>query len=277
MKKLRKILGTVLPLVIVVELVLLFSGVLDLVSAVWVVILVEVSLLIFVIFEFWVIAKAVSAARRSGTELSFALENVMSEFFPNLVARALRHDILLLRAIGMLLTGRRDVKQHEVALPYSGPLVPMLAVITVVDGFVAFGLHMLIPAGWVRTLVLIVGLLGLIWLFGFIATLIVYPHTLSDDRIRLRFGAFQDIIVPREMIIAAERFTGKPASTRAATCLDGALIMVVANQANMRLKTHAMENIVTLNPKLADHKIDQIFFYTDSRNTARKALTSEPL
>lgn len=273
MKRLRKTLSTGVLLVILVEVILIFSGVLDLSSAVRTIVVIEVSLLVFVVLEIFVVTRAVRSARASGAELPFALDRSLSEFFPAVVTRSLRQDLLLLRALGMLITGRRDVKKDEQALPYSNPIVPMLAVITVVDVLVAFGLHMLLPAGWIRTAILILGILGLIWLVGFIASLIVYPHVVSEKQLRLRFGIFHDIVIPREAIAEAESFRGDPGSAHAAACQEGRLIMVVANQATIRLSTRGVEELTALSPKLAGQPISEIIFYTDETDSASQVLS----
>lgn len=187
--------------------------------------------------------------------------------------RILSREALLLRAIWMLVTGRRDVKEDELALPYSSPLVPMLSVITVVDGLVAVGLHLLLPPGWIRTVVLILGILGLIWLLGFLASLVVYPHTLSADRLRLRFGVFHDILIPREAITDARSFKGDPGSTHSAACIEERLVMVVANQASLTLRLIGPTELTTLSLKLADQQVTEVIFYTDAPDDARQALS----
>lgn len=53
--------------------------------------------------------------------------------------------LMLVRAIVMLLTRRRDVRDVEEPIPYSGPLVVMLSVVAVTDGIAAFVLHLLPP------------------------------------------------------------------------------------------------------------------------------------
>lgn len=271
MRKLRKILGTLVLVVILVEVVLVLSGVLDLLSAVKIVVLIELSLAGFVIFEIYVIAKAVRSAKASGEDLPFALDLSFSDFFPASLARYLRQDFMLLRAIWMLVTGRRDVDEDERAMPYSSPLVYMLSAIAVVDGLVVVALHMLLP-GWIRTVALILGILGFIWLVGFIASLIVYPHVVGEHRLRLRFSVFHDIIIPLDAIRQVQAFGGDPGSTNSAANFDGKLVMVVTNQANLRVLTQDIENLKTLSPKLADEPISGIIFYTDDKAQAHQWL-----
>ncbi|WP_150460875.1 hypothetical protein [Nesterenkonia ebinurensis] len=279
MKRLRKSLVLIVLVVISVEVILIFTGALDLVSAVKIVLLIGLPLFGFVAFELYVVARAVRAAKSSGQDLPIALEAALSEFFPRAVARYLRQDFMLLRAIGMLITRRRDVAAGEQLLRYSSPLVYMLSAIAVVDGAVAIALHMLLPPGWIRTLILVLGVLGLIWLVGFIASLIVYPHTISDSRLRLRFSVFHDIAIPVENIRSAQKFRDDPGSTNSAACVDGKLIMVVAARVNIKLEMDEIPELAALNHKLAGQSVSEILFYTDDEKTVREVfphITSSP-
>jgi len=61
--------------------------------------------------------------------------------------------------------------------------------------------HLLVPAGPVRTLLLIAGLYGLAWLAGYLLGAgPVRPHLVTDDRVVLRFGLTTDIVVPLDAI-----------------------------------------------------------------------------
>lgn len=272
MKRLRKSLGLFVLLVILVEVVLIFTGVLDLVSAVKIVVLIELSLFIFVAVELYLVARAVRVARASGQDLPFALETALSEFFPHVVARYLRQDFMLIRAIWMLVTRRRDVGTGEHPLRYSSPLVYMLSAIAVVDGAVAIPIHVLLPPGWFRTLLLILGILGFIWLLGFLASLIVYPHTISNSRLRLRFSVFHNITIPTQTITSVQKFRDDPGSTNSAACIDGKLIMTVASQADIKLELDETLELTSLSDKLAGQAVQEIIFYTDDDATAQSLL-----
>lgn len=195
----RKVLGGLALTVIAVEVVLVLTGAVDFGSAARFVITMELCLGVFVIVEGLIVVKAVRRAKSLGTDLPVALDQSLGLFLPAAVARYLRQDLMLVRAIFMLLAGRRDVADGEQPIGYSGPLVVMLGALTVVDGIVAVLLHRLLPAG-VRNVALVLGVLGLVWLVGFVASLICYPHVVSADRLRLRFSVFHDFTVPAAAI-----------------------------------------------------------------------------
>ncbi|MFE2296518.1 hypothetical protein [Streptomyces sp. NPDC059452] len=271
MGKLRKVLGSAALLVIALEIVLVLTGVIDFSSAAKFTIIMELCLAVFVIFEVFIIVKAIRAARASGVDFSFALEGSLAEFFPVAVARYVRQDFMLLRAIVMLLTGRRDVREQEKSMGYSGPLVAMLVSIAVVDGIVAFLLHLLLPPG-VRVVALILGILGFVWLVGFIASVICYPHVVGGGRLRLRFSAFHDVVIPLSAINGVHAVSGQPESTSSAARVGEKLVMAVGGQANLAVKTADIVELTTLNPRLSGDPLAQVVFYVDDRRQAQELI-----
>lgn len=184
--------------------------------------------------------------------------------------RYLRRELRLLRALGLLLTGRRDVGPDEEAIGYSGPLVPMLVVLTVVDGIVAVLLHALLPES-VQTLALVLGVVGVLWLAAFVASLVVLPHTVSPTTLRLRFGVLQDVEVPVSAIREVTTTHRQPRTTRAAELLDDELEMVVANQAGLVVEL-APTPYRSLDPRVAGPELVRVVFHADDPREARRLL-----
>jgi hypothetical protein len=60
--------------------------------------------------------------------------------------------------------------------------------------------HVLVPWHAVRILLLLVGVWGLLWMLGFLAGLLSYPHLLGGDTLRIRNGALHDIAIPWKAI-----------------------------------------------------------------------------
>lgn len=53
------------------------------------------------------------------------------------------------------------------------------------------------PARWI---VLVLGVWGLLWMIGLLASLIVHPHSIDDEGLHVRRGAGIDVLVPWENI-----------------------------------------------------------------------------
>lgn len=56
--------------------------------------------------------------------------------------------------------------------------------------------HLLVPWEWLRISLLVVGVWGLVWMVGLLASLYVHPHLLGADRLRVRYGASHTVEVP---------------------------------------------------------------------------------
>ncbi|MFY0407505.1 hypothetical protein [Solicola sp. PLA-1-18] len=57
-------------------------------------------------------------------------------------------------------------------------------------------LHVLIPWPVVQLVALVLGVWGLVWMLGLLASYRVFPHLLERDRLRVRSGALVDVAVP---------------------------------------------------------------------------------
>lgn len=56
--------------------------------------------------------------------------------------------------------------------------------------------HLLLPWESVRGVVLVLGVWGLLWMLGLLASLRAYPHLVSDAHLRVRHGSRIDLEVP---------------------------------------------------------------------------------
>ena len=234
----------------------------------------ERCLSVLVIIAVVIVVKAVRAAKSSGLDLPVALDRSLAEVFPAGVARYVRQDLMLLRAIFMLITGRRDVADDQHAIAYSGPLVLMLSVVTVGDGVVAVLLHQLLPSG-VRE----VGCSGagsdrsgvVGGLRGFADC---YPHVVSADRLRLRFSAFHDILIPAAASSSVSTTSLSPRTQKSAARFGDQLEMAVTGQAKGVLDLEAT-SCTSLNPRISDTgTLTRVSFYADKPTQARRLLAA---
>jgi hypothetical protein len=65
--------------------------------------------------------------------------------------------------------------------------------------------ELLIPWAWLRWVLLIASLYTLIWVSGYYASLVVHPHRLEADGLRLRYGALADGFIPYSGIVEVAR------------------------------------------------------------------------
>jgi hypothetical protein len=60
--------------------------------------------------------------------------------------------------------------------------------------------HLLLPWQTARVIVLVVGIWGLTWMLGLLASLKTYPHLVAGSGLRIRYGTTVDITVPWDAV-----------------------------------------------------------------------------
>lgn len=123
---------------------------------------------------------------------------------PALAWEALLLELALYRSLARWVARRPDVPREAEPIGYSRLVVPMLwlwifgsAVEVVVLDVV---LHRWWPAG--RLPFLVLGIWGVLWMLGMLASMRVRPHLLTDTVIVLRSGARTRVVVPLETVVS---------------------------------------------------------------------------
>jgi len=79
---------------------------------------------------------------------------------------------------------------------YAKELGPVMGAIIFGSTLELVVVHLLLPWETIRLIADIVSLWGLLWMFGYLASVIVHPHLLGPDEMRVRYGASVDIRIP---------------------------------------------------------------------------------
>ena len=99
--------------------------------------------------------------------------------------------------------------------------------------------HLLLPWEPVRRLLLAVGIYGLLWMIGMLASLRVHPHAVDDEGLRVRYGATADLRIPWWQIAAVRRRLRSHEGVRAVRVsgsgADRVLGVVISNQTNLEV------------------------------------------
>lgn len=98
--------------------------------------------------------------------------------------------------------------------------------------------HFIVPWPWVRWTLLVVSLWGLVWMIGFLAGLIVHPHLIEPDRVRVRNGHTIDAVIPINSIDLARTYVTSRPSSKTITIDDDDpthLYIAVSGQVNIHL------------------------------------------
>jgi len=88
------------------------------------------------------------------------------------------------------------VPPGSVSFSYAGSVSTVLTAFIVVSAIEIPVLHLLLPWTVVRIIAWIVGVYGLLWMIGLMATMRVYPHVVGDSGIRIRKSMALDLTVP---------------------------------------------------------------------------------
>ena len=88
---------------------------------------------------------------------------------------------------------RPDVPAGAQPVGYSRMVTPVLCLWIFASAAEIPLAHILIPWDWLRLSLLVVGIWGLLWMVGFLASLRVYPHLVDDEGLRVRGGRRVDL------------------------------------------------------------------------------------
>ena len=109
----------------------------------------------------------------------------------------MRFEIGIWRSLLLWVTRRVAGRGPGVAtFSYARQLIPLLCAFIFVSIIELPVVHLLIPWDTVRLVVLVISVWGLLWMFGLLASMKVFPHLLDETRLRIRYGASVDIRIP---------------------------------------------------------------------------------
>ncbi|MEV4159153.1 hypothetical protein [Nonomuraea dietziae] len=170
--------------------------------------------------------------------------------------------------------GRDGVPEGGTALSYAkeqASLVLVLLFALIVE-MVAVELLMVaseVPAG-LRTVVLMADLYGLAFGLALGAACTTRPHVVTAEELRIRYGAYFDVRIPRELIASVRVRRDYP--TGVVTVVDDRLTVAVSSQTNMVVEL--TRPISVTRPLGRRARVTTIHFFTDDPSTALKQLTA---
>lgn len=125
---------------------------------------------------------------------------------PGLLRDAVLYELSLYRSLARWLTGRPDVPRGATPIGYSRLVAPMLwlwifgSTVEVIVVEVVLR-HLEQPwADAARVPLLVLGIWGVAWMLGMLASYRVRPHLLTDTELRVRSGARTWLVVPLDAV-----------------------------------------------------------------------------
>ncbi|SFT65441.1 hypothetical protein SAMN05660657_02162 [Geodermatophilus amargosae] len=119
-----------------------------------------------------------------------------------LLRKAVAFEVGMWRSLGRWVRRRPDVPAGADAFPYASAVTPVLWTFVVLSAIEIPLVDWLLPWRSARIALLVVGVYGLLWMIGLLASMKVYPHSVGDGGLRVRSGSSVDVSVPWEEIAA---------------------------------------------------------------------------
>ncbi|MFC5749763.1 hypothetical protein [Actinomadura rugatobispora] len=228
--------------------------------------------------ELTVACRVFAAARRDGADRRAALREVRDRLVPRQVLRLAgfelkgNHSLLLWAA-----RRRSGVPEGAVEVSYAREQtftqsLWLFAMTVELVGFEILLRGLGVP-DWLRILVLVVDVYGLLMALGMWAACVTRPHVVTRDELRLRSGAYFDARIPRDRI-AAVRSVRNLNETGLIRVEDGTAAVVVASRTN--LVVELTEPVTIVRPMGARAEVRAIRFFADDPAAALTALRTSP-
>lgn len=191
-----------LPVLIVLEGVLVWSGLVDLRAAIAFVVGLEILLLLVASRQIIVAIRRYRQSRAAGLDLAAATEDGLVILLPRKIARLITLEPALWYCLGIWLVRRRPSNPSQ--FPYhQRSILGALVIAVMVSAPVEILLfELLIPWPWLRWLLLITSIYAVLWMLGLYASLVVRPHGLEAETISLQYGVLARARIPYREIRA---------------------------------------------------------------------------
>lgn len=169
----------------------------------WIPMVVGALLVVTVTAEVVFASRVYLRARRNGSSRRDAARTLFHESVPAPIARFARFEFLLWESSARWAAQRPLVPHGGQGFTYHRHELPVLL------AFVGLGIveiavvHWLLPWPVARIIALVLGVMGVLWVLGFLASLSTRPHYVTDETLAVRVDARTVIRVERSRIAAA--------------------------------------------------------------------------
>lgn len=191
-----------------------------------------------------------------------------------LLKKAVVFELRLYRSLLRWILRRPHVPDGTTPVGYSRQVTPVMWLWIFGSAAELPLVHVLVPWEGVRIALLAVGVWGLVWMIGLLASLKVYPHLIGDDALRVRHGASVDIAVPwTDISSVAVHRRDLPSSARTLQPSESEhgtdLAVAVSGQVNVQL---LLRTPITVPTGKGDLEVTRLGFLTDEPQDMAKRL-----
>jgi hypothetical protein len=214
------------------------------------------------------------AARRGGADRRAAVRATVGQLVPVQVRRLMEFETKGMASLFLWVARRRDgVPPGATAVAYAREQTTMIVLLLFVMIVETVGLEILlqafdVPLG-IRMVVLVLDLYSILFALTFGAACVVRPHVVSAGELRVRFGVFFDLRIPRE-VISSVRLSRNYNESGMIAVADGRLGVVVSSQTNVIVEL--TEPITVVRPLGGRTQVSRVRFFADNPDAALRAL-----
>jgi hypothetical protein len=144
------------------------------------------------------------------------------------------------RSLARWVRRRPDVEPGARPFGYHGATLPLMIVFVVVSALEVVAVDVIVPWSpawlWLRITLLAVGIWGVMFALGMVAGVIVHPHTVGPEGVRIRSGPRLDVRVPA---VERARAVRRTRDGRSVQVEDGILYLPAASQTTVELVLNA--------------------------------------
>ena len=183
----------------------------------------------------------------------------------SMLYRALIAELRVYSSVGRAIARRPAIPTGGVGIGYHRPVLTILIVFIVLSA-VEIPILDLIVHPWpaVRIPILILGIWGLTWMIGLLCAMIMRPHTIGPDGIRVRSGLEIDVAVAWDDIssIAIDRRVDEPKTPRI-TSAEYAERMQDETNIEIELERPVTIRLPGVAPRGGAHEVTRIRLWAD--------------
>lgn len=196
-----------IPVLIVAEALLVWLRVIDLSTAIIVVVAIEALLLLASLRLLIVTVRRYRQDRLGGSDFWTAFESALADSLPRTLAHVIAIEIKVWHCLWLWASRRKKLGVNEFSYHRRSTVGPLLLVVFITTPVEILLFELLLPWDWLKILLVIAAVYALLWVLAFYASLIVLPHRLGARALLIQNGFMARAELPYDQIesIAAQR------------------------------------------------------------------------